>query len=117
MNAVQQAEVIAIIEQDCQIGGCYVMPGSPEGRQITCAIGALALAAGVPTERFGANLTWCNNLRISHPELSDVVSTIRNRFGLSLIDLIEIQSRNDSADNVPARREKILRFVNSIHLE
>ena len=106
MNAKQKREVIKLLEKDCQIDSSYI---SESGKK-TCAIGCLALKAGV--ER--ARLLKDNGTLITHHRMRDVADAIFKRFGLSRRYLSVVQYQNDYFDSVSKRRAAVVNYVKTI---
>lgn len=99
MNAKQKKQVLKILANDCQIANHYITS------QGTCAIGALALKAGVP-KRF---LRRFNNKGIG--SLAAVLDKIWSKFGLTSYELRKIQDENDFHDFVQERRKAVVKLV------
>lgn len=100
MTEAQYESVKAILEADCDLQCKYV---DEAGK--TCAIGALALAAGVSPARF----IGVNSLTIEC--LPDVRAKIQATFGLTFQKIADIQWANDSHDRVDSRRAKVLQVL------
>lgn len=103
MTATQKAKAIRLLKKDCQISGRFI---DYKGR--TCALGCLALAAGVPKSRlrklgFGGIYGDCF-----------ISAKIESSFGLTLDQQSTIQYRNDSYDEVPTRRQHVIGYVNTL---
>jgi len=108
MNLNQKQEIIDIIKGDCKISSMYI-----DSNNCTCAIGALALAAGVSkTDLIIAGAKSITN------EYCDSTITIleatQKKFGLSPNNLREIQIRNDCNNSSFARQERILEYLNNL---
>lgn len=104
----QWDEIQAILENDCEIAQVYI---DADGK--TCAIGALALVAGVDADylRF-STATWPPSIQAE--SVSPLRATLERRFGLTESDMVGIQRANDFASNAtPAteRRSRVLAKV------
>ena len=98
-----KALFIKTIKSDCAIRSRYI---NADGE--TCAIGALALAAGC-TE---AQLRKAGDKRIGH--LCAIPLAIRKKFDLDLEDMSRIQTENDWNDTSAARRSAILEYIKTL---
>lgn len=99
MNKLQKAQVRKILASDCKLAGEYYSRGQ------TCAIGALALAAGVKKKL----LKEQNDAGIDCKIMKPVASRIRKKFGMSIDEMAEIQEANDNImDDVKERRREVL---------
>lgn len=105
MNAKQKNQVVKILKRDCQIAGRYI------GQDGTCAIGALALKAGV-SRRF---LRKQNSYTIGG--LPWVVGKIERTFGLDLAHLRVIQCENDFHDSPGYRRKAVVAVVKGFDIQ
>lgn len=95
------------LAQDCTIKGRYVY-----GRH-TCAIGCLALLAGIPRNFFQSNK--CNREAIYEGELKPVAMAIKRKFGLLMDQQIAIQEANDEHNfDTEARRAAVMNVVKSL---
>lgn len=106
---VKWDEVIAILEQDCKIPHAYINDAGE-----TCAIGALALAAGVSPQALKVN-----GFNLSIVAKPDFAMPIMAKFGLTLDQQREIQRANDHrADDLlmtpEIRRRNVLNRVNEL---
>lgn len=99
MNAEQKKEVIELISQDCEISFNYLKEGK------TCAVGCLALKAGIPHEPLAES-----RLLIQHEP--DFIAAIESRFGLNYSQLVRIQDLNDSHSTPESRRKAIIDYLN-----
>lgn len=90
-----------IIRKDCSIRYVYYRDGE------TCAIGAIALAAGVSKSVLEAAAGWsiCSD---SSDEAATIRNAIREEFGLTDYEMARIQGRNDVHGNQESRRRDIL---------
>lgn len=95
---------LKLLAKDCQIGGEYI-----DGNK-TCAVGCLAIAAGVKK----AHLAEVNEWPIYSRYLAKTRESIKLKFGLSGDELEDIQYANDKADTVEDRRKAVLKVVEAI---
>ncbi len=118
MTKRQYNHASRIIARDCMTCGEYIEV--PEDRnpfkacdtKTTCAIGALALAAGVKPI-----LLWKHNESgITADELRPVVRRIHATFGLEEKHLIDIQAENDGHFSPGRRRRAILRYLKQVFI-
>lgn len=100
MTKEQYEAARAVLEKDCSIRYRYVEDGE------SCAVGALALAAGVLPERFAET---DNAAKVG--ALQDVAEAVRQRFGIKLAVLTEIQYQNDVHEEVAWRRNAVLNVL------
>ena len=98
MTKRQKEAARKILAADCETRCVYYN----EGR--TCAVGALAIAAGVST----ATLIRHNNRAISSSFAAYIREAIRRKFGLTTEQLDGIQYENDRYYLVPQRRRSVL---------
>lgn len=93
--------VRGVLAEDCAIKGRYI---NTEGE--TCAIGALALAAGVRK----SSLVMAAGRSIHHkdPIMNRIRARITNKFGLTDSQLGDLQNTNDSYHISSVRRERVL---------
>lgn len=103
MTKRQYKRAVALIKKDCQIRGEYT-----DFNGNTCAIGCLALAAGIRESTF----TKRNNSPIYL--FKGVYRRIKSKFGLNLVQQEEIQSLNDSSINPKIRRRTIVHYLKSL---
>lgn len=103
MTKRQYKRAIALIKKDCQINGRYV---DQDGN--TCAIGCLALDAGVRE----ATLLKKNTEPIYWFKWAYL--RIKSKFGLDLEAQEQIQSLNDTSRNPKSRRRKIVHYLKSL---
>lgn len=103
-----KARALEALAKDCQVKGYYYKNGE------TCAIGCLALLAGITVER----LTIASGTPIIYDANSDIYAAIRRTFGLELEAQERIQRLNDYGDNDnengddrEACRRAVLRWV------
>jgi hypothetical protein len=94
---------IRLLNKNCGVSHSYI--AYPEGE---CAIGALALSAGIRRSYLKEN----NEELISM--LPKVASAIRKKFGLTLSEQVTIQRTNDSCDNIDERRQAVIDVINSL---
>lgn len=103
MTKRQYKRAVALIKKDCQIRGEYT-----DFNGNTCAIGCLALAAGVKKStllRSGTNpIEW----------LPGIARRIKSRFGLSMDEQADIQQENDSCHVLKNRRRGVLKLLKSL---
>ncbi len=94
-----KALALRALAKDCGLRGAYVH------RKATCAIGCLALLAGVD-RAYLKKRNW-EPVKM----LGVVVESIHKKFGLSLDDQKRIQETNDAHKTPELRREAVLRLV------
>lgn len=110
MSLTPKAQAIMdVLEQDCILAGQYV---NADGQ--TCAIGALAEAAGFDIKRLLGKRT--NNRGILESEdkrtlLGQMREAIKEKFGLSLSQMKLIQRHNDMNFSPEHRRGSIRNFL------
>lgn len=110
MTKAQKQKAIDLIKADCQLRERYVdhLGDSDD----TCAVGCLALAAGVKRKRFdGMNNTAFISM------LGDVADAIRSKFGLSVNQQVVIQELNDGVMELEERRYRIVDYLQSLTTE
>lgn len=122
MNAQQKQQLIKLIQEDCTARHVYVEE-LPDGTCNTCAIGKLALAAGINKSFFKQNAyedtpifihDTLNEKNICMEKLEPVVDAIFNMFGLSEESLSKIQDLNDNGNTPEERREAILEYIETL---
>ena len=106
MNAAQKAEVLKIVSKDCGAAAEYL----DENGQ-TCAVGAIARAAGVTDKQLRRQN---NNKIIRRPML---YRPIRERFGLTVEELMKIQNINDLYSDALVRRDAVKWIVSCLGIE
>jgi hypothetical protein len=96
MNFVQYESVKAVLAGDCAISAKYI-----DERGRTCAIGALAMEAGVPKQVLrqarSADIDFgraCDEEE--YQAIKEIRKAIRARFGLTTRQMQQIQNANDS---------------------
>jgi len=104
MKKRQRAAAIRVVERDCEIRERYI---DRDGR--TCAVGALAVAAGVELN-YRANYN-CTGIGSPRPKLVEMRRAIGAKFGLDEADLQRIQHTNDAIEAQSERRKKIAAFI------
>jgi hypothetical protein len=105
MNEEQRRAAIEVIQADCLARRVYVANNG-----YTCAVAALGIAAGLEPAAFAG----FNTESITEPELEFVREAIELKFGIDEDTLDKIQSLNDLCDSVEARRQSIIRYLNSL---
>lgn len=98
---------ISAIRKGCQLRERYY---DPETKR-TCAIGCLALLAGVSKKdlRLSAGIPiHCSG---APSVLREAISC---KFGLSAVDQIKIQVKNDNEQDLEIRRALIIKFLESL---
>lgn len=92
-----------VISKDCKIASYYYKRGQ------TCAVGALAIAAGVPVDvlKEGSQKVINGN----YDSTIEMRNAIHKKFGLSCGQLEVIQSQNDHFENSKDRRSAILERI------
>lgn len=98
---------IEIIGKDCAIKYAYC-----DADGLTCAVGALALAAGAKEWELRDAKTasiWCDD-----PLVARLRFLIESKFGLVEVDLAHIQDWNDASDTPEKRRIAIIGFLNTL---
>jgi len=98
VTKAQFDEAYAILEKDCQITKFYC---TDEG---TCAIGALALAAGISE----SDLNEAGPMAIHHKDCAPIAKAIFKKFGLDLFGQSSIQNSNDCYKVRADRVNKVL---------
>lgn len=110
MKKAQRDKAIAVIAEGAKACGYYVVS---EGD--TCAVGSLALAAGIALPSPHA---WENKLPIQSAALRDMASRLVEAYGLSLRELAVIQSLNDLYWwDVDVRRRYIIEYLEMLPVE
>ena len=111
MNIEQRASVIEILQNDCQITGVFI---NNQGE--TCAVGALAKAAGITDDYLHYHAGVLDSQKLCR--------AIKEKFGLSRQQLLEIQSTNDSAPimitnakRLVVRRRWVIDLIDSFSLD
>lgn len=119
--ALRKRAIIASINADCAIRRRYA---NEQGE--TCAIGGLALSAGVPisvllaaeNKRIATNVvsvtSGSETTRENLKALRTIRRAIHRRFGLTIAMLSSMQMRNDMNTNPRDRRTDILDFVDGL---
>lgn len=107
MNAKQKEEIIRIIKSDCKTRRVYI---DCDGN--TCAIGALAVAAGLTLPSPGA-VSQSNLIRY----YDELASPLMAAYGLDRYDLQMIQSLNDDYGTPKDRQNAILLYIDSLEIE
>ena len=99
---------IAAIQNGCQLQGRYLNAATGEA----CAIGSLALAAGVAKVHleFADECGPC----IGNPSSKVVVAGIAKKFGLEVGHLALIQSKNDRIRDLAKRRKAIVAMLETL---
>ena len=112
MNDKQKSEVMAVIDVDCAIR-FNLIKLSTEKVPRTCAIGALALAAGVnELTLLEADANGCPSITSEDNKFMGVIrGAIEQKFGLTTGEMRAIQQLNDSCPTPEARREAIRAYV------
>jgi hypothetical protein len=95
---------IRLLSNNCGVSNFYI---DPEGEG-ECAIGALALSAGIPR----SYLEEHNNSLIKM--LPKVANAIRKKFGLNIGEQVTIQMANDAYDDIDERRQAVIDAINSL---
>lgn len=123
MNSQQKELVKRLIQEDCTTRHLYVEE-LPDGTCRTCAIGHLALNAGIDKDFFKQPVydkpMWegdsnvLNEKSIFMEKLKPVVEAIFNKFGLSEEILSKIQSLNDDGNTPEERRVAILNYIETL---
>lgn len=103
MTKRQYKRAVALIKKDCQIKGHYV-----DGDGNTCALGCLALAAGVKKQ----TLENHNSSPIEWVETA--YRKIKTKFGISLNQQSKIMGLNDSSSKPETRRKHIVRYLKTL---
>jgi len=73
----------------CRVAGKYVARNGD-----TCAIGALALDAGIPKSWFWRE--YRNDVPVYRTNLVRVINTLKEKYGLSQMAIEELQKANDN---------------------
>lgn len=91
MNTAQQKRVLKIVSKDCAIQGKYI-----DGEGQTCAIGALALEAGVSKKTLRKAGDDGINADLASKHILKIQNALRWAFGLEPDELNDIQTANDN---------------------
>ncbi len=124
MTKQQRAAAITVLLADCATQKFYLRrTKTDEGTQChTCAVGALAQAAGVPDEVLLNAGTTCIHCRPDDedvaPSRRKATETIRNaiyeKFGINASDLSRIQRLNDAEAQRLKRVHEVTKFVGDL---
>jgi hypothetical protein len=110
MNNNQRNEVIKYINEDCDIRHKYL---NDDGQ--TCALGYLALKAGVDKLTLLAAgpvaISWAED---NGSPIDEIYKHIKSRFGLLINQQNIIQQLNDKGLDPSERRKTIVEYVSSI---
>lgn len=99
---------IAAIQNGCQLQGRYLNAATGEA----CAIGSLALAAGVAKSAIAVGDKY--NASIGHPMTGSMERGITKKFGLEAGHLYLIQRKNDRIKNLAKRRKAIISMIETL---
>ncbi len=101
MTKRQYERAVKLLKADCQITGALIDDAGQ-----TCAVGCLALAAGVSPRTLKRKMG-----AIDSDKQSGLVKAIQKKFGLDLDILCTIQHRNDCNSNRKMRVKEVVRAV------
>ena len=107
MNKRQYEQAVRLLKADCQITGSLLDDAGQ-----TCAVGCLALAAGVSPrtlKRQGGAIDSCTQ--------AGIVKAIRKKFGLELETLCNIQHHNDCNSDRKHRVKMVVLQVRNAYKE
>lgn len=96
---------INALGKDCEVVGQYVEDGK------TCALGCLALLAGI--DRDYLEQEEYNGEEITHNAMAPVAKAIEEMFGLNVFQQAAIQRTNDRTHGLKARRKAVLGVIES----
>ena len=99
---------IAAIQNGCQLQGRYLNVDTGEA----CAIGSLALAAGVAKSAIAVGDKF--DAAIGHPMTGSMERGIAKKFGLEVGHLYLIQRKNDRIRNLDRRRKAIISMIETL---
>lgn len=109
MKLKNKDKMIAALQKDCEIRHTYVRG------QKTCALGCLALLAGIPRSFFDdtdkERGEKVNKRRIGDERLESVAKAITKKFGLTLDQQMSIQQQNDWTETVAERRDRVVGLI------
>lgn len=103
-----KALAIAAIQNGCQLQGRYLNADTGEA----CAIGSLALAAGVGKAAIAFGDKY--DASIGHPLTGSMERGIAKKFGLEVGHLYLIQRKNDRIRNMAKRRKAIVAMIETL---
>lgn len=110
MNKRQKAHAIRLLKKDCALKGKYI-----DSSGLTCAIGCLALAAGVRRKTLEAvNYYSITESFEEYPGLKLIVDAIERKFGLNQAQQGSIQYANDCVQYHNERVEHVVKRVKNM---
>lgn len=104
MNQQQKDEIIKVIKSDCKIKQKYI-----DNDCNTCAIGALALAAGCSQEQL--KVAGSSFIGFYGDIILTLSTSITDKFGLSVDQQQAIQATNDDYTSPEERQAAILELL------
>lgn len=107
---------IRVLQKDCEITGSFYVKGE------TCAVGRLALEAGVSPRKLASVDEVGVSYRAFGPQdddytwkvVKEILAKIKAKFGLSKNQLQVIQSRNDRCDDRETRVKRVVQYVSKL---
>lgn len=99
MTPEQHLQARMALAADCEVRGVYL-----DANGDTCAIGGLALAAGVTIDA----LNRAEGMAVMDGDMELIRHAIFVRFGLTSVALMRIQWANDWYEDLDARRVAVL---------
>jgi hypothetical protein len=112
MTKRQKAHAIRLLKNDCKLKGKYI-----DDSGLTCAIGCLALAAGVRKKTLeSVNYTGISESFVEYPALKRIVEAIERKFGLNQYQQYYIQAANDGQDYRDVRVDEVVKVVKGVRV-
>lgn len=104
---------IRVLKKDCEITGSFYVKGE------TCAVGRLALEAGVSPRRLAKIPEVGVDAYNYHDEttmglIKEILGKIKRKFGLTKRQLLRIQHQNDGVVGLESRRNAVVKLVKKL---